>query len=108
VGYDDEVKVTNQRTEARFIAASVSIAGALGYLWLSNTWVELQRMRDELVAYRNSVEQTYAQKELVRLLDERQTRVERRVEERLEGIETFHQNMLNHPASIAPGKGKMQ
>lgn len=94
MGYDDETKMVAQRTEARFIALAVSIAGALGYLWLNNTWGELQRLREEIAMYRSSAEQTYAQKEMVRMIEERFTRVERRMEERIGGIEDFHREIL--------------
>jgi hypothetical protein len=105
VGYDDEAKVTASRVEARFIGIVIAIAGALGYLWLNNTWSELQRLRDEIAVYRSSAEQTYAQKEMVRMIDERFTRVERRIEERMSAIEEFHRDING---VVAPGKGRMQ
>jgi hypothetical protein len=103
VGYDDETKMVAQRTEARFIALAVSIAGALGYLWLNNTWGELQRLREEIAMYRASAEQTYAQKEMVRMIEERFSRVEKRMEDRIGGIEEWHRDMIK----IEPPRGKV-
>jgi hypothetical protein len=97
VGFDDQDKLAGQRTEARFIGIAIAIAGALGYLWLNNTWTELQRMRDELVSYRTNAEAVYASKEMVRMIDERFTRVERRFEERLSGMEDYHRRVVMPP-----------
>jgi hypothetical protein len=49
------------------------------------------------VSYRTNAEAVYASKEMVRMIDERFTRVERRFEERLSGMEDYHRRVVLPP-----------
>lgn len=104
MGYDDEQKMVSSKIEARFVGFAVAIAGTLGYLWLQNTFTSLEKIRTEIAEARASIEQTYAPKEMVRMIDERFTRVEKRLEDRISRVEEYHQRMID---PIVPGKGRM-
>lgn len=94
MGYDDEQRVVASKIEARFVGFAVAVAGTLGYLWLQNTFTSLEKIRAELAEARASIEQTYAPRDMVKMVDERVTRIEERLEARAARIEEAHQRII--------------